>query len=144
MNTNPIVPEALRTAVFDVSVGLDGNALFTHMAALDAAQSDQARNSGFYWIFTAAPGDSNADSLMVGVRGKIGVLEWFTPTRGYIPTNGVNTDHVDYYTFDAHVMVMEPGAEVPIEQVHAAVVEFVRTGQRPTCVQWREFDPFKP
>ena len=55
---------------------------------------------------------------MVGVRGKVGVLEWFTPTKGYVPANGVNVDHVDYYTFDTHVMVMEPGAEVPIEQVH--------------------------
>lgn len=57
--------------------------------------------------------------------------------------DGLNSNHVEYYTFDTHVVVMEPGAEVPVEQVHAAPSEFVQTGQCPTCIEWRDFDPFE-
>lgn len=33
---------------------------------------------------------------------------------------------------------MDPRTEVPIDLVLRAVAEYVRTGERPTCVEWVE------
>ncbi|MEV4731844.1 Imm1 family immunity protein [Saccharopolyspora sp. NPDC049426] len=48
---------------------------------------------------------------------------------------GRNADRVEYYTYDTHVMVMAAGAEVPLATARDALREYLRTGQRPTCVE---------
>lgn len=42
---------------------------------------------------------------------------------------------MEYYTYDTHVMVMAAGAEVPLATARDALREYLRTGQRPTCVE---------
>lgn len=142
MTASTTVPEVLRTDGFDVSSALDVDQLIHAMNDLDATRNNE--ECGFHWLFSTAPGDWEAETLDVGVRGSVGALMWFTATEAFVPEHGLNTEHVEYYSVDTHVMPMAPGAEVSIEDVHAALREFARTEKRPTCIQWRAFDPFKP
>lgn len=43
---------------------------------------------------------------------------------------------VTYYTVHLHDNSMPPHAELPLATVLAAAKEYVRTGRRPTCVEW--------
>lgn len=36
-----------------------------------------------------------------------------------------------------HLVQFPPDAVIPLEQVRDALLEFQRTGSRPTCVQWQ-------
>ncbi|MBB5153507.1 hypothetical protein BJ970_001041 [Saccharopolyspora phatthalungensis] len=102
------------------------------------SEHDQKRTKpecGIAWSFQHQPGD-DTPTLMFGVRCETGALMWFDATSALVPAHGTNHDHVDYFLAGAHLMVMPPGAELPIAQAHEAQREFVRTGQRPTCVDW--------
>lgn len=132
------LPALLRTDGFNVADDLDTDTLVRTLRELserDAARS-AVSSSGFCWFFSAEPDDWEADSLVVGVRGNVGALEWFTPRQGYVPADGLNQEHIEYYTYDTHVMVLPPGAEIPIGTMCDALREYARTGQRPTCVEW--------
>ncbi|QIZ37197.1 hypothetical protein [Saccharopolyspora sp. ASAGF58] len=59
-----------------MSPELDVDTLFGQMIELGAAQTDHP--TGFYWTFSKDPQDWNADCMMVGVRGDVAALEWFT------------------------------------------------------------------
>lgn len=110
----------------------------------DANEHRAGQSGGFLWFFYRTPDDDSC-VLHAGLRDDRGVLQWFDNDGGnvFLP-GGSNVDDVDYFsTFGQH-FPMDRGTEVPIEHVHAAVAEYARTGQRPTCVDWREFDPFKP
>ncbi|MGI8312618.1 Imm1 family immunity protein [Saccharopolyspora hattusasensis] len=50
--------------------------------------------------------------------------------------NGTNTEPVDYWLGGLHHTPMDAHTEVPIELVLRAIAEYVRTGERPTCVEW--------
>ncbi|MGW5789129.1 Imm1 family immunity protein [Saccharopolyspora sp. NPDC003752] len=102
------------------------------------AEHDQERQgpeAGLTWFFKHEPGE-DTPTLTLGVRGTTGALMWFDATSGLVPAEGTNTEHVDYFTMDGHLMVMSPGAEVPIARVQEALREFAHTRQRPTCVTW--------
>ncbi|WP_207954901.1 Imm1 family immunity protein [Saccharopolyspora elongata] len=102
------------------------------------AERDQRRRKpgvGLTWFIKHEP-DVAAPTLTLGVRGTTGALMWSDATSGLVPAEGTNTEHVDYFTVDGHLMVMSPGAEVPIARVQEALREFARTRQRPTCVTW--------
>ncbi|MEB3371555.1 Imm1 family immunity protein [Saccharopolyspora mangrovi] len=57
---------------------------------------------------------------------------------GYVPADGVNTEHVEYYFAGGYVCPMDPGAELPISRVYDLVGEYVQTGERPAGVEWVE------
>lgn len=76
--------------------------------------------------------------LIAGIRGNRGCLVWAGWDTMLVPTDGVNAEPVDYFTWDGHHHPQEAGAEVPAETMHRAVREFVTTGQQPTCVQWEQ------
>ncbi|SFS41333.1 Imm1 family immunity protein [Saccharopolyspora flava] len=138
--TSPAVPEVLRTQFFTVSSGLDADELFQLMRDFEASREGHA--SGLCWEITADPDDWGADCLVVGVRGDVGALEWYGATS-CVPASDLNADGVEYYTFDGHVRAVHPGAEVDVETVRRALREFLTTGEQPTSVAWREFDPYQ-
>lgn len=107
------------------------------LALLREANHDWAgRNAGgCVWLFQL--GDGSGDPcLAVGVRGDVGALTWYAKPGRFVPTNGMNNEYVDYWTWCGHESPMWPRAEVPVEQAYAALEELIRTHQRPTCVEW--------
>lgn len=98
----------------------------------------QKPECGLTWFFVPARGDlfDTSPSRALGVRGDVGALMWFTATHEFVPATGSNVDTTDYFVADGHHFGMPPGAELPIEQVRAALREYVRTGERPACVEW--------
>lgn len=98
----------------------------------DAATTSEA-DWGTSWILATT--DASTPQLMVGVRGDVGALVWYQPAE-IVPAHGLNADPVDYSLADQHHTPIPPGGELPVDRVFAAVDEFVRTGQRPTCVEW--------
>lgn len=75
--------------------------------------------------------------LAVGLRGEVGALMWDLGTSALVPVEGRNTTDADYFLGNRDHSPFPPGTELPAEQVLAAVDEYVRTRQRPTCVEWQ-------
>ena len=65
----------------------------------------------------------------------MGALEWIDDER-LVPANDMNAERATYYTVHLHDNSMPLRAELPLATVLAAAEEYVRTGQRPTCVEW--------
>lgn len=103
---------------------------------LEANQHRTGQPGGFVWFFHRSPDDDSC-TLHAGVRDDFGVLQWFDNDGDevFLP-GGQNTDQVDYFSWFGHHFPMDPHTEVPIDLVLRAVAEFVRTGERPTCVDW--------
>ncbi|EWC63943.1 hypothetical protein UO65_0773 [Actinokineospora spheciospongiae] len=76
--------------------------------------------------------------LTFGVNNTVGVLEWGLSAAAYVPTIGTNDEWSGYYLAGMDETNIPPYAEVPVDTVYAAVAEFLTTGERPTCVQWKE------
>ncbi|MEV0730609.1 Imm1 family immunity protein [Polymorphospora sp. NPDC050346] len=78
-------------------------------------------------------------SLMVGVRGAVGVLNYVDLTTGDgYASKGTATDApTPPYFYCGTWTGITAGAEIPIEQVRAAAREFLTTGDRPTCITWQ-------
>jgi hypothetical protein len=102
--------------------------------ALTTANDQRGSSSGRAW-FLVTESDVEAPCLVVGVRGEVGALEWIDDER-FVPANGLNPQWSAYYTVHLHDNSMPPSAELPLATVLAAAEEYVRTGQRPTCVEW--------
>lgn len=125
----------------EITIDIDQVPEGTNLVALiGTAARDAEPDWGTSWVLTATGG---MPQLVVGVRGERGALAWYEPAET-VPAHGLNHEPADYSLADMHHTPMPPGSELPIAEVLTAVSEFIRTGQRPTCVQWREFDPFKP
>ncbi|SES44464.1 Imm1 family immunity protein [Actinokineospora terrae] len=102
-------------------------------ALLDALRT--AANGTVWWLSHITPEHDHC--LTVGVRGHLGALTWDEEPGGtWIPANGTNTTHADYFTPDGDHNPQLPGTEVPYELVLEAVTEFIHTGARPRCVAW--------
>lgn len=101
---------------------------------LTSVNDQRGSSSGRVWFLVTEP-DVEAPCLVVGVRGELGALEWIGDER-FVPANGVNSEWATYYTVHLHDNSMPPRAELPLATVFAAAEEYVRTGQRPTCVEW--------
>ncbi len=102
--------------------------------ALTTVNDQRGSSSGRVWFLITEP-DIEAPYLVVGVRGEVGALEWIDDER-FVPANGMNNEWGTYYTVHLHDNSMPPHAELPLATVLAAAEEYVRTGQRPTCVEW--------
>ncbi|MDR7301004.1 Imm1 family immunity protein [Haloactinomyces albus] len=108
-------------------------------ALIRQAQQDPQLGSTCSWVLSFSQEGVPwymTPALLVGVRGDVGAVAW-SDEPPMVPTNGTNPEPVDYWLGGLHHTPMEPHTEIPIEQALAAVDEFVRTGQRPTCVEWR-------
>lgn len=81
--------------------------------------------------------EEDVPSLAVGMRRDRGALLWCEQDDKFVPVTGTNSGHADYFTWDSHHFCFSPGGEEPIDVVHEAVREYVRTTQRPTCVEWQ-------
>jgi immunity protein Imm1 of predicted polymorphic toxin system len=128
-----------RTDVLDNGEVLLSPNLDVEQLVNGLAEHDQRRHKpdcGVAWFFQHEPGSEDAPTLALGVRGDTGALMWFDAASALVPADGTNTEHVDYFTAEGHVMVMSPGAELPVAQVQQALREFARTQQRPTCINW--------
>ena len=102
----------------------------------DANQHRAERNiGGCAWLFQLGGGPDDP-CLALGVRGEVGALVWYARPGRFVPVNGLNENYVDYWTWFGHESPMRPHAELPIDQVYAALEELIRTHQRPTCVAW--------
>ncbi len=101
---------------------------------LTIVNDQRGSSSGRVW-FLVTKLDVEAPCLVVGVRGEVGALEWIDDER-FVPANGVNPEWATYYTVHLHDNSMPPHAELPLADVLAAAEEYVRTGRRPTCVEW--------
>lgn len=107
------------------------------LASLRDANQDRVDRDagGCVWLFQL--GDGAGDPcLALGVRGDVGALVWYARPGRFVPANGMNGEYVDYWTWFGDESPMRPGAEVPIDQVYAAMDELIRTHRRPTCVAW--------
>jgi immunity protein Imm1 of predicted polymorphic toxin system len=101
---------------------------------LTTVNDQRGSSSGRVWFLISEP-DVEAPCLVVGVRGEVGAREWIDDER-FVPANGVNPEWTTYYTVHLHDNSMPPHAELPLAEVLVAAEEYVRTGRRPTCVDW--------
>ncbi|MGH3929060.1 MAG: Imm1 family immunity protein [Pseudonocardiaceae bacterium] len=102
--------------------------------ALTTANDQRGSFSGRVWFLITEP-DIEAPCLAVGVRGTVGALEWIDDER-LVPVDGLNSGWATYYTVHLHDNSMPPHAELPLATVLAAAEEYIRTGRRPTCIDW--------
>ncbi|RLK61457.1 immunity protein Imm1 of predicted polymorphic toxin system [Actinokineospora cianjurensis] len=106
------------------------------VSALNAAGVDV----GWMWELGETRPDPETEeegpTLAFGVHNAVGFLQWHDGADVLVPTTGTNADWVEYRSAGLHPALIRPHAEVPVELVLAAVVEYLDTGQRPTCVEW--------
>ncbi|MBM7776456.1 hypothetical protein JOD54_006660 [Actinokineospora baliensis] len=88
-------------------------------------------------------GGVEGPTLAFGVRNAVGFLQWHDSREVLVPTVGTNADWVEYHSAGMHPASIRPRAEVPVELVLAAVVEYLDSGERPTCVDWCPGAPLK-
>ncbi|WP_253885907.1 Imm1 family immunity protein [Actinokineospora diospyrosa] len=116
--------------------------LVGEVLALNAAGPSTWRRAdvGWMWELGETRPDPDAEeegpTLAFGVHNAIGFLQWHDGLDVLVPTSGTNTDWVEYHSAGLHPAGIRPHAEVPVDLVLAAVVEYLDTGQRPTCVEW--------
>jgi hypothetical protein len=92
------------------------------------------------WWLTVHSDDASRPLLVLGIRRESGFLHWYDdPDIDQVP---MGTEYVDGPTHDYfrsgtdHAAVVGPGEELPATRVYEAAVQFVATGQQPTCVRW--------
>ncbi|HEX3783576.1 MAG TPA: Imm1 family immunity protein [Pseudonocardiaceae bacterium] len=90
---------------------------------------------GFVWFLTVGSQEEDP-TLVVGVRGEVGALAWYDDDGCFVPVDGLNEDHAEYWLWAGHEAPMRPHSEVPVDRVYAAVEELVRTHQRPLRIEW--------
>ncbi|MBK1786041.1 Imm1 family immunity protein [Prauserella cavernicola] len=121
-----------RHESYDIAAMTDADALIAMMTTVNGERRTPEAGV-LWWLFNSA---DPTHELIVGVRGDRGCLLWGTAEASFRPADGLNTDHVPYFTWQGHDFEQDPGVETPVERVYQAVREYVTTGQRPTCVQW--------
>lgn len=111
------------------------------VSAIQQLSQDPGLTSPWSWTLSCLRDDVpwyQQPALIVGVRNaSTGALSW-DDDPVLVPVTGTNTEPVDYWIAGAHHTPMEVGAEVPVLVVLEAVTEYLRTGQRPTPVEWVE------
>jgi hypothetical protein len=83
-------------------------------------------------------------NLQFGITAstETGVLSWIDEDARvqFRPASGTNTEEVEYRMPGMHIAWFGVGTVVPAELVYAAVAEYLRTRERPTCVEWVPID----
>ncbi len=96
------------------------------------------------WNLAAGPTDPKSPdqvALNFGLNNNTGALEWNEGDASLVPCTGTNIEWTTYYLAGMHDTPVPPHAEVPTDIVFAALQEFLRTGERPTCLEWTESAP---
>jgi hypothetical protein len=66
-----------------------------------------------------------------------GALLWHEDRGGHVPADGTGDEEREYWMpGNTNTLWLPPRSVVPVETVYAAVAEYQRTRQRPTCVTW--------
>ncbi|WP_168200741.1 Imm1 family immunity protein [Allokutzneria sp. NRRL B-24872] len=73
--------------------------------------------------------------LLIGVRGDIGAIHFADSTGSWV-TRGKSPENEPVYA----EMEFPPHCEVPVRCLKDALAEFLRGRERPTCVEWQDFD----
>ncbi|MBM7772013.1 hypothetical protein JOD54_002217 [Actinokineospora baliensis] len=109
-------------------------------AFLDGARADSRQHDlplFSQWYLDAEPG---AVEFGVGVNGDLGALTfsggnwpglWFS--QGTSSAEGLLG-----YDYMGHERPVPASSEIPFDDIGRAAVEFLTTGDRPTCVEWVE------
>ncbi|MBM7770877.1 hypothetical protein JOD54_001081 [Actinokineospora baliensis] len=84
-----------------------------------------------------AEDEEEGPTLAFGVNNAVGFLQWHDGREVLVPVLGTNDEWVEYFVAGLHSTNVRPHAELPVELVLAAVVEYLDTGERPTCVEWK-------
>jgi hypothetical protein len=83
-------------------------------------------------------------NLQFGITAgtETGVLSWIDEAARteFRPAGGTNTEEVEYRMPGMHIAWFDVGTVVPAGTVYAAVEEYLRTRERPTCVDWVQVD----
>ncbi|MBQ0926740.1 Imm1 family immunity protein [Saccharopolyspora endophytica] len=131
-------PKLLDLVQIEITPDFEVEALINGIGEADKQR--QREDAGLVWFLQKDPGEWT-ECLWVGVRGERGAVTWWSAgadQAGYVPADGLNTEHVEYYFAGGHVCPMDPGAELPISRVYDLVREYVQTGERPAGVEWVE------
>lgn len=103
--------------------------------------AEQDRDAAYFWVIAAGPTDvrhENHVELEFGVSDQrgVGALTFGQHDGQYVPAHGTNDKEADYQLAGLHPSYLPAKAEVPLDDMLAALDQFIRTHQRPTCVEW--------
>lgn len=121
--------ETLRREAFDVAALPEGWDLADELQRVNREYGATGAPCWFLYSGSEFPG------LTVGLRGAVGAVQWVARDAVLVPANGSGS-RVDYFAGGVHHETFPPGAELPVAEALTAVVEYVRTGQRPRCIEW--------
>ncbi|MBK1784454.1 Imm1 family immunity protein [Prauserella cavernicola] len=101
----------------------------------------QDRDAAHFWVIAAGPTDVRHDDhveLEFGVSNEpgIGALTFGQRDDQYVPAIGTNDEEVSYQLAGLHPSYLPAKAEVPLDDMLAALAQFIRTHQRPTSIEW--------
>lgn len=145
----PILTASLTTGVARVAHGMqESAALIDEILTLDHADWETILLVGDTEFHQTADGPYPDHQMRVSVQ----------PSTGYAALNYTNNNDTDMYIANSHNPIRplpnvyllfngETGfvfprtAAIPIADARDALMEWLRTRQRPTCIEWRPFDP---
>lgn len=125
--------ETLRREAFDVA---ELPSDFDLAGALQKVNDQYGPTGAPCWFLysgTEFPG------LTVGVRGTVAAVQWVSRDEVLVPASG-SGERGTYFAGGRHEETFPPGSEVPVADALAAVAEYVRTAQRPTCIEWANLE----
>lgn len=128
-------PERHLTDLVEVDIRAFADAPHTLVDMLAEANGRRRGSAGQVWFLIDST--SAETCLVVGVRGELGALEWIDDQhRRHRPAHGTNVQPAPYFTVDQDDNSMPAGSEISLSEALVAAEEFVRTGSRPTVLQW--------
>jgi hypothetical protein len=98
--------------------------------------------TGVAACWTISTGELNSWDMLVprlefAVDKSAGALVWFENPGTYLPVGGTGEEEVEYWMpGNMNTLWLPPHSVVPVDTVYAAVAEYQRTRERPTCVEW--------
>ncbi|HEX5405449.1 MAG TPA: Imm1 family immunity protein [Pseudonocardiaceae bacterium] len=119
-----------RTTVLKEEVTAD-----VDLVAMMRVQNSKAAEEHYCWSLM-----TDEASLVVGVAGNLGVLAWYGPGAVddmEVSAQGSNAEPIDYRLGGLYPQPFPAHCEISVEDVYAAVREFLVTSQKPRCVTWQ-------
>ncbi|MDQ3401778.1 MAG: Imm1 family immunity protein [Actinomycetota bacterium] len=82
-------------------------------------------------------------TLTFGVYNEVGTLKYIDGRENLVPAAGRNDTWSTGYLAGMYDTGIPPYAEVPVEMVYEVLDEFLRTRERPTCIEWKAAERFE-